>query len=83
MNCFISGPQADNLPEVVTEFITKDIRKVRLNFGRTKEEEFLCFKTFLIDTELFIEEILTELKLRKVTLISKKFSSPTDIQNLP
>lgn len=43
----------------MTEFLSKDIESVGINFGNEKIEEFTSFKTIQIDTELFTEEIFT------------------------
>lgn len=38
-------------------------------FANEKMEEYIGYKTILVDTRLFIEEIFTELKLRNVSIV--------------
>lgn len=51
-------------------------------FANEKMEEYIGYKTILVDTRLFIEEIFTELKLRNVSIVETQFKSIADVMGL-
>lgn len=53
-----------------------------LNFGNEKLEEYVAMKTILIDANLFLKEIYTELKLRSVSIVKKSFASIEDVMEV-
>ena len=45
-------------------------------------EEYLCFKTYLIDADLLLEELLIETRLRNIILEVKNFDTLEDVLKL-
>lgn len=80
--CYITPSRLEDLKEHVTQYINNNINLIQLGFGNEKIEEFVAYKTILVDTRLFMEEIFTEIRLRNITVVEKKFSTLEDVMSL-
>ena len=83
VDCYASGPKAEDIREFITEFIIEDISQAEVDFGCHSLEQYSCFKTILIDTELLMKEIMTEIQLRSVQFSQKKFLKLDDVLSIP
>ena len=55
------------------------VRKVKLEFQNGSTEEGAQYKTFYIDSKLYLEELKIEAMLRGAKFVQKKFSSLQEI----
>lgn len=59
------------------------IKQAKVLYENGKSEDCALYKTFYIDSPLFLEELKVEAILRGVRFVKRKFANVKDILSLP
>lgn len=59
MDCVVMGPKAEGIENTISDFIIEGIGETYVDFGNQKVENATLFRSILIDTELFCQELYT------------------------
>jgi hypothetical protein len=69
----------DELKEVVSNYVCDMVRPAKLGFDNGSQEEGSTYRTFHIDSHLYLEELKIEAMLRGVRFVQKKFHSLQEV----
>lgn len=74
--------ESEDLREVVSNYVCDMVRPSRVSYENGSLEDGCFYKTFHIDSRLYLEELKIEAMLRGVRFVQKRFSSLEDIMAL-
>ena len=74
--------ESEDLREVVSNYVCDMVHPSRISYENGSLEEGCLYKTFHIDSRLYLEELKIEAMLRGVRFVQKRFGSLEDIMAL-